>query len=231
MQAFDEYAARVSQMTMEPLRITAHMAAPVVNYAGLHLDGILAYTVVEALTLGQMLPQTASYIYVPLPLRAQWHNVDGVPLWASTDMQPVGAFTEDTIYMHRRAPEPHMTLRSIHTTKGRHKELRTPMPALAANALTADVIGCGEEIARLLASVTSIGKKRGVNGAVLRWSIDSLPGGFSFIDEDGRARRPLPHAYLYNAEEAQKPAQIIGFSPPYWHIATRARCVPAGVAA
>lgn len=210
---------------MTALRITAELAAPVINYHGLHLDGILAYAAVERETGGTMLPQSAEYIPCELPLACAWRSEAGVPLWASTDLLPDGAAAQDTVYLHRRALEPTMTGANLKTGKGRYKERRSPLPAIVTRRLVAYADGDAREIAALLATVGSIGKKRIVSGAVLEWRIEEVEE-FSFIDGEGRARRPLPHLYLYGEERID--GALLAYSPPYWHVATRAMCAPTG---
>lgn len=213
-------------MTASALRIIAILSQPVVSYHGLHFDGILAHAIVERETGGAGLPQTTAYVPCHLPLLCVWRSATGVPLWASTDLLPEGAVAHDVIYQHRRALEPTMTRANLKTGKGRYKERRSPLPALAAPALVAYAVGDAQEIASLLAGVTSIGKKRVWNGAVLQWKVEEVDD-FSFIDEQGRARRPIPHEYWYCEE--REGGVILSFSPPYWHVATRARCIPPGV--
>ncbi len=227
MERLEAIGERYAALPAAPLRVTAYLASPVVTYHGLHLDGVLAYAVLEEATHGALVPQSGDYLLVPLPLRAVWRSPLGVPLWSSTDLLPDGAPPTGVQYWHRRALEPTMTTRNLLTTKGRHKERRTPMPALRPARLVADVDGNAEEIARLLATVTSIGKKRVSAGRVLEWTIEEIPT-FSFFDETGAARRPVPLAY--GGGDAAAGVEI-GFSPPYWHHATRASCVPPGSAA
>lgn len=210
---------------MTALRIVAELVAPVVSYHGLHLDGILAHAIVERQTAGAMLPQSAEYIPCDLPLRCLWRSAAEVPLWASTDLLPDGTSTSQAVYLHRRALEPTMTESNLKTGKGRYKERRSPLPATIARRLVAYADGDAQEIAALLAVVTSIGKKRIVGGAVREWIVEEVEE-FSFVDGEGRALRPLPHLFLYGEERAN--GQQIAYSPPYWHIATRAWCVPVG---
>lgn len=210
---------------MTALRIICELVAPVVTYHGLHLDGILAYAQVERMTAGAMLPQSASYYPLDLPLRCLWRNEAGVPLWASTDLLPETVAVQQTVYIHRRAMEPVMTTANLQTGKGRYKERRSPLPALATARLVAFADGDAQAIAGLLATVSSIGKKRIVTGAVKAWHIEEIEA-FSLVDGAGRALRPIPHLYLYGEERAG--GQMLAYSPPYWHAATRAKCVDAG---
>lgn len=228
---FAQYAERVAGLAMIPLRVEVDLADSVVTYNGLHFDAILSYAVVEAVTRGAMLPPQSPYIEIPLPLAVLWRNRNDVPLYASTDLTPRGASVSAVRYWHKRSLEPSMSRKSIRVTKGVHKEKRVPMPTIHAQTLTADVIGNGDELARLLATVTSIGKKRNSAGAVLRWRIYEVDR-FRLVDDAGFARRPLPVTYQLKRGQPVPLAagQHISFSPPYWHPATRDMCVPTGVA-
>lgn len=214
---------------MTAVKVTAVLLQPVVSYSGLHLDGILAHAALERATGGAMLPQSARYVEVAIPLRVLWRNAAGVPLYASTDLLPwvTGWSATDVVWLHRRALEPHQTRANLKTGKGRYKERRSPMPALVTDRLVAYADGDMDEIAALLTRVTSIGKKRAVLGAVREWIVEPVDE-FSFTDEAGHALRPIHHLYLYGEERGD--GVTLAYSPPYWHVATRAVCVPTGTA-
>lgn len=227
---FEAYAERVAGLEMTPLRVEVDLADSVVTYDGLHFDSILSYAVAEEVTEGAMLPPKAPWTEVPLPLVALWRNRLGVPLWASTDLVPKRASVSSVRYWHKRGLEPAMSRRSIRLDKGKHKERRVPMPTIHAQTLIADVMGNGEEIARLLSVISSIGKKRNSAGAVLRWRIYEI-NRFELLDNAGCARRPIPVMYDLERDKGFRldVGQHIAFSPPYWHPETRDMCVPAGV--
>lgn len=225
--AMRERAAGYAALNMRPLRIVAELADPVAYYHPVHFDGILSSAVVEDVTGGAGVPPSSDWYYIPLPLRVVWRTQDGVPLWASTDMEPVGQYENEIIYWHRRAPEPYMTWRNIITTSGRHKEKRTPLPCIVANEMACHVIGNANEIARLLERVTAIGKKRHSLGAVRRWLISPIDE-FSFV-RDGVFLRPVPAGMFGGVDiDAMGTLRLEAFTPPYWHVMSRAMCIPAG---
>jgi len=224
---FADLRARYEALEMVPLRIECHLADSVVLTFPLHLDALLAYTVLEQATQGAMLPENSEYVRVPLPLACLWES-EGVPLWASTTLVPMGREVPSVRYWHRRALEPHMTRRSIRVTQGRHKELRTPAPTENAPVLVADLIGNIDEVSRLLGSITAIGKKRASAGTVLQWRIYRIMA-FSLRHEQ-QIRRILPVGYVME-QFGPVPMDLahVGFSPPYWHPATRRMCLLPGV--
>lgn len=222
-----EVGERYQALPKEPLRVTAELGDAVITYHGVHLDALLAYVVMGEAMRTNWIRWSPNYVTIPLPLDDVWRSETGVPLWASTDLLPEGEAVKDVMYLHRRAIEPTMSTRNIRTTAGRHKEKRTPMPVLVNKRLSAVCIGNGEEIARLLSSVSAIGKKNTVAGTVLRWLIEPITE-FSFWDPDGRALRPVPLDYLGLAQFETPSAVEVGYSPPYWYAETRAWCVPTG---
>lgn len=232
-EALAPFAAVYAALDYEPLRITVTLDAPVVTYENPHFDGILSRVVVERATQGWVPGQIERYVRVPLPLKAIWEGEswakERVPLWASTDLlPPEGRAARDELWVHRRALRPSMTRQNIQTTKGQHKERRTPLPVLVNRTLSCEVIGHADTIADLLQDVISIGKKRHVTGAVQSWNISRIRH-FSLADPDGHLRRSVPLAALFpDGHPLDVDAQHISFSPPYWHHSTRTLCLPAG---
>jgi hypothetical protein len=231
MSIFAEHAKRYAGLEKVPLRIEAHTADAVVTYQGLHLDSILTHPVVMEATNGAGLPNNHPYEPIPLPIERLWTSPDGVPVWAATDLVPKGEAAKATRYWHRRAIRQDMTLRNIRVSEGQHKELRSPMPTVNAEAWIADVIGNAEEITRLLAYVSAIGKKRGTAGAILKWVVYEIQS-FDLRTPSGAYRRAMPFELLL-AEDNRRdpftlPLQQIAVSPPYWHHNTQMMAIPAG---
>lgn len=213
---------------MVPLRIECHLIDEVVSYHDLHLDSVLSYAVAEEQTQGAMLDGQTDYIHVPIPLAVLWrHSRTNAPLYASTNLATIDAPVSSIRYWHKRALEPTMTMRSLNTSKGSHKEKRVPMPTIVNRILYADAIGNPQEIARLLSALTAIGKKR--VGVVYQWKVYRL-NTFSLLDVNQCVRRPVPVSYALEAfgKYPLNDIQSIGYSPPYWHPVTRDLCLPAG---
>lgn len=223
-EALTPFKQQYEAAHMQPLQITAHFDTPVVAYYSLHFDAILSHAVFTR-AIGNITP-FEDYLHIPLPLAALWHSPTGVPLWASTDMIPHEDAIRDELWLHRRALEPNMTHQNISTVKGRHKEKRTPLPALNTQTLTCFVIGDPNAIADLLRDVGSIGKKRHIAGAVRQWEIVPAPA-FALQDEQFRLLRPVPVSAV-GEFPIDTPFAWLGFSPPYWHTATHQICMPPG---
>lgn len=223
---FAEYRAQCEAAPLRPLRVSATMAAPLMTYHPVHLDGLLAFAVVEMLTQGQGLPNSAAPYYIPLPLRRLWESPTGLPLWAATDLMPEAEAVKSQVYFHRRAIAPTMTDAAIRTGKGRHKEKRSPIPSVSTRTMTADVIGNPDMLAALLKNVASIGKKHHASGAIASWGIEEIET-FMLSDEQGRTRRPLPLEMFQPPMTAL--GQHIGFTPPYWLPAAQCMCIDSGM--
>lgn len=116
-----DYTARYAGASFRPLRVSAVMSKPIIGYHALHLDSLLSAAMVGIATEGNGVPIAQGVYDMPLPLECLWRDERGIPLWASTDFAPVGHVVKSQIYYHRRALEPHMTTKNIHTGKGRHK--------------------------------------------------------------------------------------------------------------
>jgi hypothetical protein len=99
------------------------------------------------------------------------------------------------------------------------------MPTLNNKMLVAYAYGDPEHIAQLLSRVTSIGKKH--TGRVREWRIEEVER-MALVDGRGQALRPLPYQFLFGTERQADHRAIIAYSPPYWHVACRAMCVPTG---
>ncbi|NJL56024.1 hypothetical protein HC928_13195 [bacterium] len=227
---FDALRQHYESLAMVPLRVECHLADDAVLSDPLHLDALLSYAVVHRETRGAMLPNNNDYIYIPLPLRSLWFSRQGVPLWASTDFEPEPGAVHSVRYWHRRGLEPHMSHKNLRPGIGPYKDRRTPMQTVGG-VLYADAIGNPEEIAALLSLISAVGKKRVSAGAVSHWRVYEITS-FALIDDHNRSRRPIPGAYFVEQGDFSLGGDyhLIGFSPPYWHAATRALCVPAGAA-
>lgn len=227
MADFQQLEQYYKSLDKVALRVECHLADSVVNTGGIHLDAILGYAVVERETQGAML-DTQNYVRIPLPLAILWESRTGIPLYASTDLLPDDKAITSLRYWHRRAIEPSMTHKNIRTSAGRHKERRTPMQ-VTEGVLCADVIGNLEEIALLLQNVSAVGKKRTAAGAVREWKIYQITE-FSLLNNQRKALRPIPLKYVTDkvTNHIDQEFAWIGYSPPYWHVATRGVVIPTG---
>lgn len=201
------HAERYATVPATPMRVTVQLVANerIASYDPVALDGLLSWCVVQEATGGRPgLPETAGAYNIPLPLAALWRSPEGWPLWAATQLIPepeAGAYT-DTHYWHKRAqtgawtraPERSKTGRwAVTSTNGRWMERRVPLTATACDRWQADAIGDPQEVARLLAMVERLGKRRTQFGLIDSLCVAPLPGGFRLV-RDGRLTRPIPAA-------------------------------------
>lgn len=221
--ALAPYQARYARdAAHQPLRVTLSLASPLAGYDPLNLDNLLARAVVDEATAGQGVPHASAAYVLPVPLRRLWRSDDGLPLWAATPFVPAGVSAVDVAVLHKRqqvgewtgTPSGHLNLASA---AGRWMERRMPLPTTVAEAWTADAIGDASEIARLLARVSHVGKRRAAGfGVVVRWEV--APWDAWSLVRDGRLTRALPAEavrLLDGGLPAGTPAPV-GWTPPQW---------------
>lgn len=222
----EPYTKRYETLPVHPLRVHLELidSAQLAGYDPINLDNLLARAVLEDATGGQTnLDSSLTYV-LPVPLQCLWRSEEGLPLWASTVFWPNGIPVDDVAYWHKRAQSGRWTGTktgnfSIRPTQGRWMERRVPLPVKAGcNHWYADCIGNAEEIARLLAPISHVSKRRTNGfGAVKRWRIEEI-GGFSLM-RDGILLRPIPaealETILPGVSFAEEPAPV-GWTPPQW---------------
>lgn len=202
---------------METLEVEARLAAPYTSSTPegrVALDGILAWAVASE----YMAEVSDGKAYtVPIPLLAVWSDPRGLPLWAASDLTPVGVQGHSRIYTHRRI-EPHTlewaAKKRLDTVAGRWKDVRTPVALIHARALRAIVVGVRGEILRLLDRVTHVGRRTSLGyGRVLRWRVRPVDYPLAAILMD----RPTPTAFLQSHGLPDDPQAYGGWTPPYWY--------------
>jgi CRISPR type IV-associated protein Csf3 len=101
--------------------------------------------------------------------------------------------------------------------------MQIPLPIEVTAAYTCDLVGDGGIIADLLTGLSHIGKKRTQgHGDILDWQLQRIDN-FALTDEEGALRRTLPCAALKSDG-----GQLFSWTPPYWHPACHALCLPTG---
>jgi hypothetical protein len=216
------YVERYASMDMQPLRIELYLRgyAHLAGYDPLNLDNLLARCVVDEATQRQGLPTEFGAYRLPVPLRALWHGRDGLPMWAATPFVALDE-TRDVFYWHKRAQSgrwtgTHSGKFAIRSTQGRWMKRRVPLPVHLASRWTANCIGNADEIARLLQSLTCVGKRRSIGfGEVERWVI--CDGAFDLVRDD-RLTRTLPYEALdlLRGKTPEGNCSLIGWTPPQW---------------
>jgi len=218
-QRRDDYAA----MSKTPLIITAELTTPIIHAERdrTHLDGILS---AAALTDHPVAGKYDDDTVVPLPLDLAWVSPHGLPLWACTPLMPAGGGMETREYWHKRYPSHRAEfgdkLNAV-TSAGRWKEYRVPVHAQSIDRLHALAIGNADEIERLLAGMTHVGKKASMGyGRVARWSV--TPGAHTLVDV--LALRPVPVAYYDDDASHGHLVRNRAWTPPYWYAPRWADC-------
>ncbi len=225
------YVATWSALRMEPWHLTIRMARPRAGYGALHMDGILAWCVVQQAIHGATLTDSAEPYDVPIPLAVLWRDPTGLPLWAVTDLAPDGPnATARSTWTRKQAPARLRQLTAAgepsvpFATKGPYKDMQIPLPTDVTAAYTCDLIGDGAMVGELLCMASHIGKKRGQgHGDILDWRLDTIET-FVLVDTDGAMRRTIPPAAL-----GREDGQWLAWTPPYWHPGCHEACVPAGM--
>lgn len=219
-QRRDGYAA----LAKGPLIITAELVTPILHAERerTHLDGILAFA---ALTDHPVASDYDGAAVVPLPLELVWVSPEGRPLWACAPLMPAGEGMATREYWHKRYPSHRADfgkkLNAV-TTAGRWKEYRVPVHAQSIDRLYALAIGHADEIERLLAVVTHIGKKGSMGyGRVARWSI--TPAAHKL--DDVLSLRPVPVAYYEGRQPVGELALNRAWTAPYWYAPWWSDCV------
>lgn len=186
------YTARYADLVSVPLRIilTLIKGSPLAGYDRVHCDNLLARAVVDEATLGQGLPNASETYCLPIPLCILWRSSDDLPVPACSVLLPLTETVEDVAYWHKRVQSGRWTGTktgnlSIRSSQGRYMERRVPLPTHLCRQWYADAIGDPSEVARLLAGIRFVGKRRSNGfGEVESWEVVPL--------DEFRLVAPLP---------------------------------------
>jgi CRISPR type IV-associated protein Csf3 len=214
----DAMGDRFAALPMTPFRLTLRTLKPVAGNDALHLDGLLAKAVVIEAMRGKPLTPTEDAYYMPLPLGLDRLHL-GLPVWQCNDFEPVAAAVGHTHYHQRSDANPYDPAATVATlpqkkrrrmpptTEGQYMSYRVPLQYTEADRWQCEAVGNADEALRLLNEyIPTVGKKGAQGyGRVASWEVEALP---SFT-----LSRPVPIA------DTSQPfnAQIMGWTPPYWH--------------
>jgi CRISPR type IV-associated protein Csf3 len=224
----DAYYARLA---MVPLRVTAILGTPYIPAEPpdrLHLDAVLSWAVVN--TQPYPLACAGPAIVVPLPLACLWTSPEGWPLWAASDLVPVGEALPSREQWHKRYPQDRAdwdTRGRAITSRGRWKEYRVPVQTIACGAVVGLCLGHHRTVQALLDQVPSVGKKSGMGyGQVIRWAVEPQAISRAEALTQILRARPVPGRYA----EGHAPGDVRtlarrGWTPPYWYLPTHDLCV------
>ena len=230
---------------MQPLLVRARLGSGVGHAPpwGISLDGLLASQIREN---EKAAARESGTDYIPYDSEAPPRDLD-LPLarctraggddwhWAATFAWPEGEIPGPHVQYWSARPDQH-ALSQISDTlpahlsprQGRYRAAVMPLPLTIARALTWRAVGNRDQVAALLAGITTIGKKRAAgNGMVLDWTVTVNPDGdaweYSHLHPDGRLGRTAPAACLeHRPEVATGGAAVMGVRPPYMHRARAA---------
>lgn len=207
---------------MIPLLLTATATRPVIcQMGGPNIASLLAWSVAEE---RGMVATRDSVSQIDLPLVCLWRDADGWPLWAATDIYPVGPQTISRQWLHKRFPADRAWLSNrmkVSLVAGPFKERRVPVAAIACHTWQGVVLATdAAEVGRLIQRVRSIGSRSAAGfGAVHSWRVERCEADVDFV----LARRNVPvDSGLRTGKAARMP-----WTPPYWHAGMWADCVGA----
>lgn len=211
-QRRDDYAA----LPKASLVVTAELVTPVIHAERnlTHLDSILAFA---AITAHPVASDYDTVAVIPLPLDLAWVSDGGQPLWCCSPLVPVGETLESREYWHKRYPSHRSEFCekiNANTSAGRWKEYRTPVHAQQVGRLRALCIGNADELRRLLAIVTHVGKKGSMGyGRVARWTVEDG----EHAAADVLALRAVPVEYYAGQSPQGILSPLRAWTPPYWY--------------
>lgn len=167
----------------EPLEVRLRTYKPIAGSSPPHLDGILANAVCQSLELGWINVGEDEVLFVPTPLDVvEW--IDGLPLWATNNLEAVDAAVRYTRYCQKSGDNPttlprqmaalddKKPLRLPSSINGQYQHYLLPLRTEMADYWSTTCLGDQAEVERLLGLVSHVGKKRKPGwGAVQRWEV------------------------------------------------------------
>lgn len=201
-----------------------------------HLDGLLAFAVEKNHPVPFLFSEDEANV-LPVPLKLVWTSKNGLPLWAGSDLRPVGEFQTRTQYWHKRHFEDRVELlsKAPKTRAGRYKPYRIPMTLVESCDIAALAIGHRQTIESLLNDhVSHVGKKASQGwGRVSNdgWSVVALDDAPEEAMDHILERRPVPIRYIWEVDGGMPvgvPMRPQTWSPPYWWQPWTEGCVVRG---
>lgn len=215
---------------MQPLFVQAKLNTGYIPYdskGACALDSMLAYAFSIAFHKFMGLSKSKQVHVFPLPVACLWQDKQGLPLWGTGDLLPIGDFYESNDYLHRRFPQqraPYGKKLNVNQAAGRYKSMRTFHRVISTDSVGTVCIGDKAEIEKLLAFIPAIGKRINIGfGAISSWDVSVMD--ISLDDALNRVltSRPIPIDY-YETLPSSKLA-LRGWTPPYWHRMWHQECV------
>jgi CRISPR type IV-associated protein Csf3 len=211
---------------MGNLRVVAFPSAPIVclPHEGLPLDGILSYAAGRE-QLGEdfyHLDPRTDYVPIDLPLEKRgagerWFWAASFALWGDEA-------AEGTDHWNKRFDDQRAETfadfggrkAQVVTSQGRFRSYHMPVPTFSVGRMEWFAVGDGEEVRRLLAGVTHVGKKTSQGfGRIREWQVEEAAEDWS-VWKDGRLTRAVPTGSPELAGATLYDLRLCGFRPPYW---------------
>jgi len=231
---------------MTPLKVTAQMAEPVIDYGdGIHLDGLLAFGRLrerEREGLNDDLPDP-DHVDWPidfdlplarwrLPLAGRCHarllNDEELWGWRASDVVWPDETVEGSVALRKMTDQDQMVRHTdagkLSVSTGTLKSKDKRYPTRQAHELVWYAVGDTARVKILLREVTHIGKLHGHGqGRVQQWSVEEVGEDWSLL-RDGVLMRRLPAS----AGESSHPPVRGTIRAPYWHKSRNCECYPTG---
>lgn len=204
-----------NEMTFTPLKITAEMISPIVDYGPVYLDSLLGRVVVDEATHGNGVQDNPDAYWIPVPVKLAC--MSPYPLWFSSALYAAGESVRDTVFLQKTVQSGEWTsAKNIQTKTGRWMERRIPTPLKTTAELEARCIGNKAEVERLLDKIQFIGKRRSIGyGEVKTWRVE--PADYSEKDifvSGSLLIRALPVENI--GIECDETPAYVGWTPPQW---------------
>gem|GEM_PF-698079 len=217
----------MQEMTFEPLRVRAHLQAPVVGDAYLPLDGLIFYQIhrhdlgAEVMTLPGEKVDTGNRSRTPMPFEKRRPASDSglsrhAWYWASSFAQWPAHTAEGKDHWNKRFDDRYADLvdfgkrrGKVITGRGDYKAYH--MPVFYRHALYVEwyCMADKSELERWLPFCTHLGKKYSQGwGAVLGWEVMAWPEDWSERGPGGKIMRALP---------VTEGGRRYGIRPSYWN--------------
>lgn len=203
-----------------PLIVTATVTKPIVRMrGGLNLASLLAWAAAEEMALP---PPKEHPVPIDIPVMCLWRDPAGWPLWAATDLYPVGERIEHRQWLHRRYPADRADLAKtmkVNLAAGPYKERRVLVYADHCATWRGAVLATdAEAVKRMLSRIRSLGARTAAGfGAVHAWHFEEADFDAEFV----LARRSVPVASGLRQGEVES----LPWVPPYWHASLWTDCV------
>ncbi len=194
---------------MTPLKVTFHLRTPVaLGFPWIFFDSLLAHVALRE-ELGER--------YYSLPTKTPIDRIPELPLkrWRDVYVASVSIFepeTELAVYQFYKRGDFPFPRGKIRRGSGFFKDFIIRATYVPAHRAVFYATGELEEVKRLVAKISALGKERNVGfGAVRRVEVKEVEEEWGLV-RGGLAMRPIPVRLLRRYEDAA----YLAYKPPYW---------------